>query len=209
MRLAAAIQGDLAKIMRAEHDHLALAATTAVTATADDLKRQLRRQVTSAGFGNRLANTIRANVYPKGRPHLGAAALVYTRAPKIIEAFETGATIRGHGRYLAIPTEAVPRRRGRRLTPAEIEASGIKLRFVPARRGRPALLVADEATVGRTGRVRSASARARRTGSGLATVVLFLLVPQVKLPKRLDWKGAGERAGDALAETFVKEANRE
>jgi hypothetical protein len=33
----------------------------------------------------------------------------------------------------------------------------------------------------------------RRSGQGLTTVVMFLLVPQVKLPKRLDVTRAAER----------------
>ena len=33
---------------------------------------------------------------------------------------------------------------------------------------------------------RRATERARQSGQGLTTVVMFLLVPQVKLPKRLD-----------------------
>ena len=40
---------------------------------------------------------------------------------------------------------------------------------------------------------RRATDRARRSGQGLATVVMFLLVPQVKLPKRLDVARAAER----------------
>jgi hypothetical protein len=45
---------------------------------------------------------------------------------------------------------------------------------------------------------RRASDRARRTGTGLATVVMFLLVPQVKLRKRLDVARAAERWLDRL-----------
>jgi Family of unknown function (DUF6441) len=37
------------------------------------------------------------------------------------------------------------------------------------------------------------SAVARQGGQGLTTVVMFLLVPQVKLPKRLDVTRAAER----------------
>ena len=65
------------------------------------------------------------------------------------------------------------------------------LRFVYRRSG-PSLLVAEglHASVSRkTGELRGfrrASERARRTGRGVATVVMFLLVPQVKIPKRLD-----------------------
>jgi hypothetical protein len=40
---------------------------------------------------------------------------------------------------------------------------------------------------------RRATERARRSGQGLATVVMFLLVPQVKLRKRLDVGRAAER----------------
>ena len=40
---------------------------------------------------------------------------------------------------------------------------------------------------------RRATDRARARGDGLTTVVMFLLVPQVKLPKRLDVARAAER----------------
>ena len=40
---------------------------------------------------------------------------------------------------------------------------------------------------------RRATDRARRSGQGLTTVVMFLLVPQVKLRKRLDVAGGAER----------------
>ena len=40
---------------------------------------------------------------------------------------------------------------------------------------------------------RRATDRARQSGQGLTTVVMFLLVPQVKLPKRLDVARAAER----------------
>ena len=40
---------------------------------------------------------------------------------------------------------------------------------------------------------RRATERARRSGQGLTTVVMFLLVPQVKLRKRVDVARAAER----------------
>jgi hypothetical protein len=40
---------------------------------------------------------------------------------------------------------------------------------------------------------RRATDRARERGEGLTTVVMFLLVPQVKLPKPLDVARAAER----------------
>jgi uncharacterized protein DUF6441 len=71
------------------------------------------------------------------------------------------------------------------------------LRFVPRPSG-PSLLVADglRASFNRqTGELRGfrrATKRARRGGRGLTTVVMFLLVPQVKLGKRLDVARAAE-----------------
>jgi hypothetical protein len=40
---------------------------------------------------------------------------------------------------------------------------------------------------------RRAADRAQQSGQGVTTVVMFLLVPQVKLPKRLDVARAAER----------------
>ena len=72
------------------------------------------------------------------------------------------------------------------------------LRFVPRQSG-PSFLVADglRASFSRkSGELRGfrrATDRARRSGQGLTTVVMFLLLPQVKLPKRLDVARAAER----------------
>jgi len=42
-----------------------------------------------------------------------------------------------------------------------------------------------------------------KTGRGVATVPVFLLVPQVKLPKRLDLARDAERAHDAVPGLIV------
>ena len=67
------------------------------------------------------------------------------------------------------------------------------------RQSGPSLLVVDglRASFSRkSGALRGfrrATDRARERGEGLTTVVMFLLVPQVKLPKRLDVAPAAER----------------
>ena len=48
-------------------------------------------------------------------------------------------------------------------------------------------------TTGELGGFRRASERAWRTGQGVATVVMFLLVPQVEIPTQLDVACAAER----------------
>jgi hypothetical protein len=105
------------------------------------------------------------------------------------------------GRFLAIPTENAPRKGtdGRRISPSAFPEHRFgPLRFVPRPNGQ-SLLVVDglRASFSReTGELRGfrrATERARRSGQGLATVVMFLLVPQVKLRKHLDVARAAER----------------
>jgi hypothetical protein len=160
----------------------------------------LRRQVTSAGLGQRLARTWRDRHYDNRG--IDAASLVYTKAPQIIRAFDEGAVIRSKsGLWLAIPTPNAPRRGvgGKRINPGNFPEHRFgPLRFVYRSSG-PSLLVAEglRASVSRkTGELRGfrrASERARGSGQGVATVVMFLLVPQVKIPKRLDVARAAER----------------
>ena len=73
----------------------------------------------------------------------------------------------------------------KRITPGGWEQrTGQRLRFV-YRRGQPSLLVA-ETRLNSKGR---AVASRSKTGRGLATVPIFILVPQVKLPERLSLEG--------------------
>ena len=153
-------------------------------------------QITAAGMGQRLANTWRGEVYPKGQLSISAAGLVFSRAPKIVSAHDRGVTIRSKdGFWLAIPLPAAGRgRRGKQLTPGEWERMrGQRLRFV-YRRGKPSLLVAEQqrARQGKRGGFGRASDSALRSGRGLASVPMFLLVPQVTLNKKLDVAQAGQ-----------------
>jgi hypothetical protein len=72
------------------------------------------------------------------------------------------------------------------------------LRFVPRSTG-PSLLVVDRLRASfsrKTGALRGfrrGTDRARARRDGLATVMMFLLVPQVELSKRLDVARAAER----------------
>lgn len=207
MKLAAAISGDLRKIMAEEVKAAEDAVTAGMRQAADGLKADLRRQVTEAGMGQRLANTWRAELYPKGRNSIKAAGFVFTKAPTIIRAFDQGAVIKSkHGFWLAIPTPAAGTgARGKRMTPGLWEQMhGARLRFI-YRRGAPSLLVAENmrARTGKRGGFAHGSASALRTGRGLTTVVMFILVPQVNLKKRLDVDAAAERWADALPGLIV------
>ena len=85
------------------------------------------------------------------------------------------------------------------LTPGEWERRrGLRLRFVYRRNG-PSLLVADGRLNSRGLDVASRS----KSGRGQTTVPIFLLVPQVKLRKRLDLARDAERAQAAIPGLIV------
>ena len=180
MKLAASFTRSLQADMRAELRDIERAASNGTRDAGRGLKTELRRQVSSAGLGQRLANSWRDKHYPNQQ--LDAASLVYTKAPQIIRAFDEGAVIRSRrGRFLAIPTENAPRKGtdGRRISPRTFPEHRFgPLLFVPRPSG-PSLLVVDglQASFSRkSGDLRGfrrATDRARRSGQGLATVVMF------------------------------------
>jgi hypothetical protein len=201
MKLRADIEGDLEALMAAEFAAGERAVSSAMRAAGEGLKTAWRAQITGAGLGTRLANTIRAAHYPRGQPSLNAAALVWSKAPVIVGAHDTGPLIRSrNGFWLAIPLPAAGKStRGGRITPGEWERrTGLRLRFVYRRRG-PSLLVAE----GRISSAGRAVASRSKTGRGLTSVPVFLLVSQVKLPKRLDLARDAERAAEGLPGMIV------
>ena len=201
MKLQLDITPDLAAMMAAEIRAGERAVTTATHEAGNNVKSAWRAQITGAGLGQRLARTIRSEQFPKGRPSLSAAAVVWSRAPVIIGAHDSGPLIRSrNGFWLAIPTPAAGKStRGGRITPGEWERrSGLRLRFVYRRTG-PSLLVAE----GRLNARGRAVASRSKTGRGVTTVPIFLLMPQVQLRKRLDLARDAARAQDALPGAIV------
>jgi hypothetical protein len=199
------IIGDIGAMMAAELVAGEKAVTKAVGDAGISLKTAWRGQITGAGLGQRLARTIRAVQYPKGKPSLNAAALVWSQAPVVIGAHDTGPLIRSrNGFWLAIPTPAAGKStRGGRITPGEWERRrGLRLRFIYRPSG-PSLLVAEGRLNSRGLAVGSRS----KTGRGATTVPIFLLVPQVKLRKRLDLerdtKAAQARIPGAIVANWV------
>ena len=201
MKLDLSVAGDIVIAMQAEILAGEKAVTAAMRAAGGELKSNWRTQITRARLGQRLANTIRSKTYPATGESFDAAALVWSKAPQIIGAHDTGPLIRSKdGFWLAIPTPAAGKgARGKALTPGEWERRrGLRLRFVYRRRG-PSLLVGDGRLNSRGLGVASRS----KTGRGKATVPIFLLVPQVMLAKRLDLARDAERAQAAVPGLIV------
>ena len=201
MKLKLDIAPDIVAMMAAEVAAGERAVTSAMRQAGTSLKSDWRAQITGAGLGTRLGNSIRFASYPKSGESLNAAALVWSKAPVIIGAHNNGPLIRSkNGFWLAIPTPAAGKSsRGGRITPGEWERrTGLRLRFVYRRSG-PSLLVAE----GRLNSKGRAVASKSKTGRGVATVPIFLLVPQVKLRKRLDLARDAERAVDGVPGLIV------
>ena len=201
MRLKVTFDPDLVALMQAEIAAGEKAVTVAMREAGTSLKSAWRGKITGAGLGTRLGNSIRLASFPKSGDSLNAAALVWSKAPVIIGAHDTGPLIRSKdGFWLAIPTPAAGKSaKGGRITPGEWESrTGLRLRFIYRRRG-PSLLVAE----GRLNSKGRAVASKSKTGRGVATVPIFLLVPQVKLRKRLDLARDAERAVDGVPGLIV------
>ncbi len=184
MKLKIDFEPDLVAMLQEEVRAGERAVKAAMAEAGGELKQVWRRQIAQAGLGHRLPRTIRNRTYPQHTDSLDAAALVWSNAPEIVSAHDRGVLIRSKaGFWLAIPLPAAGKGRGgARLTPGEWERRrGMRLRFVYRRRG-PSLLVAD----GRLNTKGLGVASRSKTGRGRATVPIFLLVPQVRLRKRLD-----------------------
>jgi hypothetical protein len=155
---------DLSKALAETEKDIERAVTSGMRDATDGLKQDLREDIVGAGLGERLSRTWRGKTFPEVGESAEAAAYVWSRAPKIVDAFDRGVVIRRdssknnwRGLFLAIPTAAAGKS-GRsavgsreKITPGGWQRrTGLKLRFV-YRRGRPSLLVADDARTTRRG----------------------------------------------------------
>lgn len=197
MRIGARVSPDIVQMLKDEIASGEKAVTGAAEAVANAIKQNWRSQILQAGLGKKLSLTIRSARYPETTTSFNAAGLVWSKAPRIVGSHNRGALIRSKlGFFLAIPTPAAGRRGlgGVRLTPGAWERrTGLRLRFVYRRSG-PSLLVADDARLMKSGRAVAKKGKRRKDGvlTGAQTVPIFVLVPQVRLPKKLDLYGAAE-----------------
>ncbi|MDP3853155.1 DUF6441 family protein [Phenylobacterium sp.] len=204
---------DIATLLAGTEEDIAEVQTRAMEEAGELLKDDWRGVIEAAGLGARLARTVRSRAYPaKGQNSLDPAAFIWTKAPKIIDAFSRGVTIRARdGKWLAWPTPAAG---ARRITPAVWEKrKGVKLRFIPLRGGRSAILVLDNARL--TGRGLAAQNRSTsRNGGGYtrlagrATVVIFVLHRTSRVKKLFDLETLATRAAARMPALIDKHWSR-
>lgn len=189
MRIVAKIEGvDPPAWLRERSRLAAQAITVGVHAAAAGTHQDIRAMIRSAGMGQRLGNAVRLGLYPKSpaySPRAAGDVVARGNAADIIQAFTQGVTIRGKGRMLAIPTQAVPRGRyNAKLTPREVELRFVRKLEYRVLGGKPVLVLPQARTTKKLGRARTASARMIRQGKD-REVVMFVLRDTATLPKRL------------------------
>lgn len=172
-------------------DRAAQINTAAVREATEGLKQGWRDQVRRAGLGNRVANAVRSDVYPKTGHSLTPAGTVYSNASKIMDAFDRGASIVpvNGAQALAIPTKNVPNTRGsggkiRKMTPVEVEAR-FDQDLILIRKGRN-ILAFVEAVAGRRKGYKPATKRRQAQGREKKLIHMFTFVRSARMPKSLD-----------------------
>ena len=214
MKLTFRSEEDLQAELYREYRKGERAVTRAVEQAGRAVKRNWRRQIRAAQFGGRLANTIRARRYPEHTVSMNAAALVWSKAPEILSAHERGALIRSQdGFWLAIPTrDALRGTGGNRITPGEWERkNNRRLQFVYPEKWLRRLAGPRHAVLMDIG---GAPLRERiMTKKGLhrkaprvrkRAIIMFVLVPQVRLKKRLDLMREAEAVAASIPSAIAR-----
>lgn len=209
MKLTFSVQGDVKQFYGNSIKEGKAGVTRAVGIAGAQLQANWRGQVATAGLGAKLARTIRKQVYPSQTTSLHAAALVWSKAPVIIDAFERGVLIKSsNGFYLAIPLPAAGAKGvgSKRITPAGWEQrTGRRLVFI-GRKGRHGLLV-DQGVLGQSKNTYATAFRQTkgRTRAQNQSIPIFVLVRQAKLPKKLSLLEAASAAQNSLASLILSE----
>lgn len=168
---------------------------------ADYAKQELRSALVESGLKLN-PKTWQAEIYPAHGLAWEPVVFVYSKAPKIIAAFDEGGEIHARSGYLAVPlpyyAEKLPRQRGQN-SKSKIELTYDKygednLVVLPATDDRPAILALKSGGITKRG---SISARKKtktgkhRRGSGV--IPLFFLVSSVTLQQRLNIEASYDR----------------
>lgn len=202
LQLKAALEGRFEDEIASAQAWLAAAVTKAADEASENVLTKLRLDVENSGLRGavRLKTTWRKKRYPERGDSLDPASWLYSKMPAVVEAFERGATVSSpSGLWLTIPNPDVwpvrsKRRKGRTSMLDIAEARFGPLRFIYRPGHKVHLLVADVRASQKKGGFRKASARALKTGRDLATVVVFFVVKEARLARRLKGATIRERA---------------
>ena len=190
-----ALTGDLQAYERRNSEAVLKGLKDGAYDIADMGKKKLRDALISSGLKLN-PKSWQAEVHPRGsilawKP----AVFFYTKAPKIIAAFDEGGEIRAKDGFMAVPLpyyqELLPRQRGQ-YSKSKIQLTYEKygednLIVLPATSDRPAILALDSGKITATGKItgsKRTKTGKRRKGTGL--IPLFYLVESVEIQQRLN-----------------------
>ena len=203
MIVAAFIQGELGHLLNAQAKAVDRGARKAMKIVAGGIRRNIQRQVTQAGFargGRTLAKAVRSrtrgrSVDIEAEVTSKATYAAGTRRPgglvDLVQLFGQGTVIgAANGGWLAIPTKDAPLKSargpvGQAMTPADMDAAGLKPAAIPARGGRMVIVIRQ----------------------GRQTIVTHILVRQVSLRQRYDLQATIDRSAGQFPEILVREIN--
>lgn len=202
IQLHAALRGNFDKEIADARGDVIGAMGAAMTELAGETVMRLRADVSASGMkrSTRLRSAAwRSKIYG-ARRSLEPAAVIYSKIPMIIAAFEQGVTIRARGgKGLLIPNPDVwpagraQMRKGRTNMSSlweQAEARFGPLRVIKRPGKNPVVVAEMRESRTRPGTFRKASATARRKSaegraSGLTTVVVFVIAKEAKMPRLL------------------------
>lgn len=215
--LRIAIKGDLKEYLENELKVAAGAMREGLEITGHQMRRVMRVQTRRAGLGHGMEKSWKIDVYPTGKVKtLHPALVLRTDSPTAMSAFLRGVTIRPKGgQMLAIPTDAAPEKGydGERISPANFPTGKYgELKWIH-RPGKPTLGVVDNVRIRKSGlisrQVKGGSFTKRgRYKKGVATVVMFILVRQATIQKRLSLDPARQIGERRLARNIIAAWNR-
>jgi hypothetical protein len=188
--------------MRTIEDICAANMTRGMKEAADGLKEDYRNQMRATGLNERVVKAgWQARVYPASGRSLDPAGYVYSKAPLIIDSMIAARTITplNGKKYLAIPTDKVPRRGKRRMTPEEVENFFNQDLVVRPARNRGHLLGFVNVIAARNSKgFRRATKQRLAQGRNVRLVLMFTFVPQVRTRKRIDFEGTARKWGELV-----------
>lgn len=207
LQVKLALTGDLSGFAKQTHLRIARGARNAVEKQAARAKLLLRQDARQP-LGDRVANAWRADIFPASASvHTHAPAVfVYSKAPKIVTAFGDATTLRAkNGIYMAIPTDATPRRGRRYATPVEVEAMYNQDLIMIHGRGQQILAFVEVVAAKNRRGFRRATPRRLEQGRGVQMVLMFVMVRVVGLQKKLRWREIFEDLSRGWADLFPAE----
>lgn len=214
LRLQVSVQHDLPKLVGETGEKIRRGAMRGATRFRARAKLEYRRDTRQA-LGDRAANTWRDDLYPKGRlQSWHPAVVVYSKWPIPMKVHSQGADIVAKNAVmLAIPTDAVPVRKGKPMAPLDVEGFYDQDLIIKPSQKKPGVYYAF-VDKGLRGRLK----RWRKKGGGAATVptarsakltLMFVMVRQVTLRQRVHVDEITARLEPEWANYVADEISRE